>query len=252
VGNEFLDALPVRQIVRMEGGWRERMVGWQRSGPNARRDAHGQQGRLLPVAGDRPMDAAVPADRAPARAPSSRPARPPLRVTAESPRLVAQGGTALLIDYGHDAPHTGSTLQAVRAHQGRSLRHAGRGGPDRARRFSALVPVVAQRAGARGGIVPQGPFLQRLGSRPVPRGLARSAPDHAQTIARASPDWSLPRNGQLFKAWPFPQPTGQQRRASRFLIPTLQSCIAKAQNTRISCTKMLVGKAVFLWLSRSY
>jgi NADH dehydrogenase [ubiquinone] 1 alpha subcomplex assembly factor 7 len=27
VANEFLDALPVRQLVMTEGGWRERMVG---------------------------------------------------------------------------------------------------------------------------------------------------------------------------------------------------------------------------------
>jgi len=41
VANEFLDALPVRQLVRMENGWRERMVGYY-------------QDRFLPVAGQVP------------------------------------------------------------------------------------------------------------------------------------------------------------------------------------------------------
>ncbi|MFY8194339.1 MAG: SAM-dependent methyltransferase, partial [Novosphingobium sp.] len=41
VANEFLDALPVRQLVRTEQGWRERMVGLD-------------QGRLLPVSGSAP------------------------------------------------------------------------------------------------------------------------------------------------------------------------------------------------------
>ena len=47
VGNEFLDALPVRQLVKAASGWRERMVDWA-------------EDRFRPVAGDKPMDAAVP------------------------------------------------------------------------------------------------------------------------------------------------------------------------------------------------
>jgi len=50
VANEFLDALPVRQLVMTSAGWRERMV------------AH-LDGRFVEIAGDRPMDAAVPPER---------------------------------------------------------------------------------------------------------------------------------------------------------------------------------------------
>ena len=49
VANEFLDALPVRQLVRTAHGWRERMVGLDGD-------------RFVFVAGDQPMDAAVPRD----------------------------------------------------------------------------------------------------------------------------------------------------------------------------------------------
>ena len=48
--NEFLDALPVRQLVRTPDGWRERMVAL----------APGGSGALIAIAGDRPTDAAVP------------------------------------------------------------------------------------------------------------------------------------------------------------------------------------------------
>src|SRR5690606_32720499 len=51
VANEFLDALPVRQLVRTGEGWREIMV------------ATDAGGRFVAVAGNRPMDAAVPEAR---------------------------------------------------------------------------------------------------------------------------------------------------------------------------------------------
>ena len=50
VGNEFLDALPVRQLVRTADGWRERMIGL------------GEDDCFLPVAGGQAMDAAYEPD----------------------------------------------------------------------------------------------------------------------------------------------------------------------------------------------
>jgi NADH dehydrogenase [ubiquinone] 1 alpha subcomplex assembly factor 7 len=41
VANEFLDALPVHQLVKTAAGWRERLVGMH-------------EGRLAPVVGARP------------------------------------------------------------------------------------------------------------------------------------------------------------------------------------------------------
>jgi len=55
VANEFFDALPVRQLVRTDAGWRERMVGLD-----------GEE-RFVFVAGDQPMDSAVPANLADAQ-----------------------------------------------------------------------------------------------------------------------------------------------------------------------------------------
>ena len=56
VANEFLDALPVRQLVMTPDGWRERMV------------AADGTGRFVFVAGRQPMDAAVPEARRAAEA----------------------------------------------------------------------------------------------------------------------------------------------------------------------------------------
>ncbi|NKJ42441.1 SAM-dependent methyltransferase [Novosphingobium sp. SG720] len=196
VGNEFLDALPVRQLVRMADGWRERMIGW-----DAAKD------RLLPVAGDRPMDAAVPAERAAAREGTIIETCPAAAaVTGDvALRLAAQGGVALWIDYGHAQPRDGSTLQAVRAHaKVDPFADPGEADLTALVDFAALVPAVAS-AGARcDGVVTQGEFLRCLGIEARAAGLARHAPGQAAVLARALHRLVHPDEmGNLFKAMAF-------------------------------------------------
>jgi len=204
VGNEFLDALPVRQLVRMAEGWRERMVGWQATG------AADTEGHLLPVAGDRPMDAAIPPGRAGAAEGTIIETCPAAAaVTAEvAARLARQGGAALWIDYGHDTPRDGSTLQAVRAHA-KVDPFAAPGEADLTALvdFAALVPV-AQEAGARvDGVLGQGTFLKRLGIEARAAMLARHAPAQADTVARALARLTDPEQmGSLFKVMGFTAP----------------------------------------------
>ncbi len=200
VVNEFLDALPLRQLVKTEAGWRERMV------------AHGD-GRFVPIAGDRPMDAAVPPERRAAASGAIIESCPgaAAAVQAVAQRLAAQGGAALFIDYGYDAPANGSSLQALRAHQ-RVDPFVDPGEAD----ITALVDFagmaqVAQAAGARWlGTVPQGAFLGALGIAERAEALARAAPGQAGAV-RAALDrlTGADQMGTLFKvmglaapAWP--------------------------------------------------
>lgn len=175
VANEFLDALPVRQLVRTAGGWRERMVGLDRD-------------RLVPIAGTQPLDAAVP---------------PALREAGEgmiletSPasaailyevagRLAAQGGTALLIDYGHAEPRFGSSLQAVRDHTKVDV-FASPGEADLTAHvdFSVLAPIAQSRGVRWLGTVEQGRWLRALGIEARADALAAFAPAHASAIHAA-------------------------------------------------------------------
>jgi NADH dehydrogenase [ubiquinone] 1 alpha subcomplex assembly factor 7 len=105
VANEFLDALPVRQLVKTPRGWRERMVGLH-------------EGRFLPVAGTLPMDLAVPEAFRDAQHGAIVEASPAAAtVMGEiARRLATQGGAGLVVDYGYDAPQMGSTLQALKNH----------------------------------------------------------------------------------------------------------------------------------------
>ena len=105
VANEFLDALPLRQLIRTAEGWREVMVA-----------VDGE--RFVCVPGARPMDAALPEGRR--NAPEgtlieTSPAAAAVIYEAAG-RLEKQGGAALFIDYGHAESATGETLQAVRDH----------------------------------------------------------------------------------------------------------------------------------------
>ncbi len=190
VANEFLDALPVRQWVRTGAGWRERLV--------TMRD-----GRFVPVAGDQPMDAAVPAHAQTAPVGTIIESNPgAATVVAEvARRLAAQGGAALWIDYGHAQTTPGSTLQAVRGHA-RVDPFIDPGMAD----LTALVDFAAladhaARHGARWlGTVTQGAFLAALGIDARAAALAQARPDQAAAIHAAHQRLTAPEQmGTLFK-----------------------------------------------------
>ncbi|GEN99712.1 ATP synthase subunit beta [Novosphingobium sediminis] len=191
VANEFLDALPVRQLVRTASGWRERMVGL---------DA---QGRFIPVAGTRPMDAAAPAAFAEAGEGAILEASPAAATVVQevAGRLAAQGGAALFIDYGYAEPQLGSTLQAVQAHRKVDV-FAEPGEADLTAHVDfATLAEVAEQAGARWlGTNTQGHWLAALGIGARAGSLARAAPDAAEAIEAATVRLTAPTEmGALFK-----------------------------------------------------
>ena len=176
VANEFLDALPVRQLVRTGAGWREIMV------------ATDGQGRFVPVAGDRPMDAAVPAERRDAEVGTVLETCPAAAATVfeAAGRLAQQGGAALFIDYGHAEPRFGSTLQAIARHR-KVDPFAMPGEADLTAHvdFAALAAVARSRGARWLGTVPQGQWLRALGIEARAEALAGVAPQHREALMRA-------------------------------------------------------------------
>lgn len=189
VANEFLDALPIRQLVRTRAGWRERMIGIDGD-------------RLGFVAGAQPMDAALPAtfaDSPPGTIVETNPGA--AAVVAEiAQRLARQGGAALLIDYGHLIPRTGSTLQAVRAHR-KVDPLANPGEADLTAHVDfAVLAEIARAAGCRVQTATQGEWLEAMGIELRAEALVRSAPDRADDIAAARDRLIAPAQmGELFK-----------------------------------------------------
>ena len=176
VANEFLDALPVRQLVMTEAGWREVMV------------ATDAGGRFVPVAGDRPMDAAVPEARREAEIGTVLETCPAAAavVFEAAGRLAQQGGAALFVDYGHAAPRTGSTLQAIARHRKVDpLAMPGEADLTAHVDFAALAQIARSRGARWLGTAPQGAFLRALGIDARTEALATRAPQHRDALMRA-------------------------------------------------------------------
>ncbi|MGX7950966.1 class I SAM-dependent methyltransferase [Tsuneonella sp. HG249] len=166
VGNEFLDALPVRQLIRAAEGWRERMVGLDGD-------------RFIYVGGSQPMDAAVPHEWRGGRQGTIIETSPAAAaITGEiAGRLAEQGGCALLIDYGHVDMRAGSTLQAVRAHRKVDPFEApGEADLTAHVDFATLAQVVGARGAAWMGTRTQGEWLRTLGIETRTEALALRTP----------------------------------------------------------------------------
>ncbi len=175
VANEFLDALPVRQLVKTEGGWRERMVAL---------DGH----RFVCVAGPEPMDAAVPEARRAAATGAILEFCPGAEATIDevARRLALQGGAALFIDYGHDVPRDGSTLQAVRSHlKVDPFTDPGEADLTAHVDFAALARTAEARRAKWLGTVPQGRWLSEMGIDARTAVLAAAAPSQAEAVHAA-------------------------------------------------------------------
>jgi NADH dehydrogenase [ubiquinone] 1 alpha subcomplex assembly factor 7 len=177
VANEFLDALPVRQLVRTENGWRERMV------VPANDSREGE--KFVCTAGSQPMDPVVPEARRNAAPGTIYEVCPGANATVYevAGRLVEQGGAALFFDYGHDAPRDGSTLQAVRNHlKVDPFTQPGEADLTAHVDFAALAPIAQSRGCKWLGTVPQGRWLRELGIEARAGALALHAPEHAAAI----------------------------------------------------------------------
>ncbi len=184
LANEFFDALPAQQYEKREDGGRERQVTY-------RDEAFQPYLSEMPCALDRAGDIGDVFEQAPARE----------RYMADiAARLHAEGGAALIIDYGHVKSANGDTLQAVRAHQAQSL-YAEPGLAD----LTSHVDFEALCRAAMGvqshGPVTQGNFLRSLGIEARAAALQRTASaPQARDIGSALNRLLDPRQmGQLFK-----------------------------------------------------
>lgn len=200
VANEFFDALPIRQMVATPAGWRERLVACQDT-------------LFLPIAGKGVPAEVVPEplrDAAPGSVLEVSPASVAI-VRALTVRLMRQGGAMLVVDYGHEGPLLGETLQAVRGH-GFANPYETPGEVDLSAHvdFTTLA-AAAQVAGAVAwGPVEQGEWLVKLGIDARAAALTRSSPDRAEGIV-ADRARLVQGMGSLFKAlaatspaWPPP------------------------------------------------
>jgi len=170
VANELLDCLPVRQFVRTDSGWAERMVGLDGEGALAFGLAARPLDRILPAAAPGSLIEISPAQEA---------------FGAQLGHILArEGGAALLIDYGRDEPGFGDTLQALKAHRKQDpLETPGEADLTVHADFPA-VAAAAEAAGVVTALCGQGEFLRRLGVIERAEVLRCARPDQADTLRR--------------------------------------------------------------------
>ncbi|HXQ13255.1 MAG TPA: SAM-dependent methyltransferase [Caulobacteraceae bacterium] len=194
VANEFLDCLPARQFQRTASGWAERVIGLDDAG----RLAFGL--RPAPVRlGEAPLGTIV--ERSPAQEAFA---------TDLATRLSQQGGAALLVDYGRDAPGCGDTLQALAGHRKVDVLESPGAADLTVQADFPAVLSAAHAAGAAAALLTQAEFLRRLGVEARASALAKARPDRSETIARQLQRLTAPdQMGQLFKVaaiWSGPVP----------------------------------------------
>jgi len=195
VANEFLDALPIRQLVCGRVAWAERVVTLDEADRLIFADGpENPASRLLVPAPLRELTPGTIVEICPAATSLA---------AALGERLVRQPGAALFIDYGYFPSAPGATLAAVRRHQPAALLDDP-GGAD----LSAHVDFAAFAAAARaGGAVvhgplPQGRFLAALGAEARLAALSARATPAQRVLLESGLERLLDpaQMGNLFKA----------------------------------------------------
>jgi NADH dehydrogenase [ubiquinone] 1 alpha subcomplex assembly factor 7 len=181
VANEFLDALPVRQIV--DGVERNVVVA-------AGRLAFERDGEIV--------------ETSPAR---------DLAVSQIAGRIIEHGGVAVIMDYGHSHSAPGDTLQAVRAHRRAPvLENPGEQDLTAHVDFAAVARSAESAGAAVTQTIAQGEWLRRVGIEARAEALARANPERREEIEVAAHRLTAPdKMGSLFKVtaihslhWPAP------------------------------------------------
>lgn len=149
IANEFFDALPIRQFVRSNDGWRERQIGLADGALTVGLGPQQPQPALVARLEDTKEGDLV----------ETCSSASPL-IDTLSRQIEAQGGAALIIDYG-DWHTLGDTLQALRGHESVDILDSP-GNCD----LTAHVDFEAVSQASRSAfsrVTPQGVFLERLG-----------------------------------------------------------------------------------------
>jgi NADH dehydrogenase [ubiquinone] 1 alpha subcomplex assembly factor 7 len=197
IGNEFLDALPIRQYMRQNGQWHERLVGLAGDAlsmglnpePELAITQQGPEGAMIEVA--------IAAQAF---------------ISDLAQRLKADGGVALFLDYGHTKSGFGDTLQAIRSHAFVDpLASPGESDLTAHVDFDALAKAARDAGLTVHGPLEQGFFLQALGLEARTEQLISHARTYEKmegirTAERRLTDTSRTGMGRLFKAIAFAAP----------------------------------------------
>ena len=191
VANEFFDALPIKQFVKTDDGWHERLVG-------LKDDVRTFGLSPTPIAESAAPEAVHGAFPGEVLELGAAAADAMQRIAR---KVAVQGGAILAIDYGYGATQTGETLQAVKDHAfADPLEAPGDADISSHVNFEVLAAAAKSTGLAVTDLATQGDWLLRFGIGERARALARANPHEAGNIARAIERLTSPdQMGTLFK-----------------------------------------------------
>ncbi len=170
VANEFFDCLPIRQFIRGEDGWHEKLVGLN----EAEKLTFG-------------LSAAIPGPDSDDEIGTVREIAPGLEsiIYDIERRLHEAPGRVLIIDYGYVRPEGADTLQALKNHKKVDPIEAPGEADLTAHVDFARIAQLAEQAGlAVHGPITQAQFLRALGIELRHDTLAQANPAHAERLKR--------------------------------------------------------------------
>jgi NADH dehydrogenase [ubiquinone] 1 alpha subcomplex assembly factor 7 len=194
VANEFLDALPIRQLVRGERDWAERLVAVGAAGVLC--FAEGPESpalSLLVPAARRDADPGAIVEICPAAT---------TLAAALAERFRRWPGAALFVDYGYAEAASGPTLTAIGEHRPAGvLDRPGTVDLSAHVDFVAFADAAVAAGAAVYGPVSQGRFLESLGGAARFEALSRAAPSQRDALDAGFRRLIDPTEmGTLFKA----------------------------------------------------
>lgn len=191
--NEFLDALPVRQLIKSTNGWNERVIALNEKDELTfgEREADDILVQSINVPGSAPQGSIYELS----------PQRDGF-VHTLCERIKAQSGVALLIDYGYVKPGYGGTFQAVKRHEYCDvLQEPGRADLTAHVDFRAIAEQAEVVGIHNTSAIAQGQFLKSLGIETRADILKKNASEdqkkaiESQIVRLTAPD----QMGDLFK-----------------------------------------------------
>ena len=185
IGNEFLDCLPIRQLIQQDpfakaAGWHERLVALDP-------DTEELSFAMSPIAINEVIQQSLPSGHIDARKDDILEICPAafLLLDQIQHRFAKHPGRALFIDYGPELTEFGDTLQALKRHEKVGV-FSDPGNTDLTARVDFAALSEAARAVDLQASVPvtQQEFLSRLGIEVRAVTLARAKPEYKEKLAR--------------------------------------------------------------------
>lgn len=186
IANEFLDALPVRQILNINGQLREKAITCDTSGALSYTDiAYHNEPDIMIKPGQCLEVSPVRANW----------------LSKICAHIATTGGAGLFIDYGYSKPQPGDSFQAIQNHKPIDpLATPGEADLTAHVDFSQIIQAANSAGLGHLGPVEQGSFLKHFGIEQRANSLTRANPDQTSIIQEALHRLTHPQEmGQIFK-----------------------------------------------------